>query len=71
MLYALTASGFAFVNVVPLLNKRKKYFWSKKDDFTDFKNLMLVWTPVLFFSSMIINLRGQKDLELYCSEGAK
>lgn len=68
--YFLSISGFAFVNIVPLLNNQPKFFWSKSGNMRDFVKLLLVWTPLIFFFTSLITIRSYTDLDLYCSEGA-
>ena len=59
--------GFTFVNLVNLRNERKNPFLDCHLSYKSFLLTVTVIAPLFFFVSAIVTLRGQHDLDGYCT----
>lgn len=60
--------GTTFVNLVTLQNKRKNPFLDQHYKMDSFYKTLLVVSPVMFFVTHNVNLRGSYDLKSYCDD---
>ena len=58
--------GFAFINVVNLVNERKNPFKSGDGSFKDIKRTIM-YAPIFFFASGLVVLRQKYDFSNYCT----
>lgn len=58
----IITSGFAFVNIVNLMNQRRNPFKGRDGTYTDFR-ILLFSSIILYFFTPIITLRSKHDMQ--------
>ena len=62
--------GFFEVNSCTFKSERRSHFHDNHCSIKSCLKTAFVITPILYFTSMIVLLRGQNDMDAYCQEGS-